>query len=207
MKIAEDGDTVRSLGAWIGNNTNDITPWEAVVDKTQKNLERWKKTHPTMKGRKAIVQIIVGGYTQFLTEAQGMPTHIESALTKIIRDFMWEDDSSLRIALELLQRPTEEGGLNLLDLRARNEAIEIIWLKAYLNLSPTRPTWAIVMDLIIDTAAPMSTCDQARANPFLQTWNIPTKGKRADNLNGDIIRMVKVAKKHNANCEERLVLC
>ena len=51
VKIAEDGDAVRSLGAWIGNNTNNITPWEAVVDKMHKNLERWKKTHPTMEGR------------------------------------------------------------------------------------------------------------------------------------------------------------
>ena len=140
VKIAEDGDAVRSLGAWIGNNTNDITPWEAVVDKMYKNLERWKKTHPTMKGRKAIIQIIVEGYTQFLTKAQGMPMHIKSALTKIIRDFMWEDDSSPRIALELLQKPIDEGGLNLLDIKARNEAIEIVWLKAYLNFSPTCPT-------------------------------------------------------------------
>ena len=74
--------------------------------------------HPTMKGQKVIVQIIVGGYTQFLTKAQGMPTHIESALTKMICDFMWEDDSSPRIALKPLQRLIEEGGLNLLDLKA-----------------------------------------------------------------------------------------
>ena len=199
VRIAEDGDAVRSLGAWIGNNTNDITPWEAILDKTHKNLERWKKTHPTMKGRKAIVQIIVGGYTQFLTKAQGMPTHIESALTKMIRDFMWEDDSSPRIALELLQRPIEEGGLNLLDLKARNEAIEIVWLKSYLDLSPTRPTWAIVTDLIIDTSAPTTMCDQARGNPFLQTWNIPMKGRRAEKLNNDIVRMVTAAQKYDAN--------
>jgi hypothetical protein len=60
------------------------TPWEAIVDKMHKNLERWKKTHPTMKGRKAIIQIIVGGHTQFMTKAQGMPPHIEAALTKTI---------------------------------------------------------------------------------------------------------------------------
>ena len=199
IRIAEDGEAVRSLGAWIGNKTNDATPWESIVDKTHKNLERWKKTHPTMKGRKAIVQIIVGGYTQFLTKAQGMPPHIETALTKTIRNFMWEDDSSPRIALELLQKPTEEGGLNLLDLRARNEAIDIVWLKAYLDFSPTRPAWAVVTDLIIDTSAPTYTCQQARGNPFLQTWNIPTRGRRVENLNCDIVRMVDVGRKHNAN--------
>ena len=199
VRIAEDGEAVRSLGAWIGNRTNDATPWESIVDKTHKILERWKRTHPTMKGRKAIVQIIVGGYTQFLTKAQGMPPHIEAALTKTIRNFMWEDDSSPRIALELLQKPIEEGGLNLLDLRARNEAIDIIWLKAYLDFSPSRPAWAIVTDLIIDTSALTYTCQQARGNPFLQTWNIPTRGRRVENLNNDIVRMVEAGRKHNAN--------
>jgi hypothetical protein len=112
---------------------------------------------------------------------------------------MWESDSSPRIALDILQRPIDEGGLNLLDLKARNEAIDIIWLKSYLNFSPTRPAWATVMDLIIDTAAPTSTCKKARTNPFLQSWNIPTRGKRTEHLNNDIRRMTAAARKYNAN--------
>jgi len=47
-----------------------------------------------MAGRKIIVQTIAGGHTQFLTKAQGMPVTIEKALVKMIRDFMWEEDSS-----------------------------------------------------------------------------------------------------------------
>lgn len=79
-----------------------------------------------MAGRKIIVQAVVGGHTQFLTKAQGMPAKIEKGFTKMIQDFMWEEDSSPQIALDALQRPIEEGGLNLLDLEARNEAIEIM---------------------------------------------------------------------------------
>jgi ribonuclease HI len=199
IKIAQEGEAVRSLGAWIGNNTRDITPWEPLVDNIQKALERWRRTHPTMKGRKTIAQAIVGGHTQFLTKAQGMPRHIESTLTKIIREFMWEDDSSPRIALDILQRPVEEGGLNLIDLKARNEAIDIVWLKEYLNFSPTRPTWALVTDAIIDAAAPPRLNNKARVNAFLQTWNPPTSGPRAELINNDTIRMIKMARKHKAN--------
>jgi hypothetical protein len=109
---------------------------------------------------------------------------------------MWEDDSSPRIAMELLHKPMEEGGLNLIDIQACNEAIDIIWLKAYLNFSPTRPKWAIVVDMIIDEIAPPATNRIARVNAFLQSWTIPTRGQRANHLNGDIIRMVKVGTKH-----------
>ena len=71
-----------------------------------------------MAGRKLIIQAIVGGYTQFLSKAQGMPNDIEDALTKIIRDFMWEEDSSPRIALDFLQCSRDQGGLDLLDLKS-----------------------------------------------------------------------------------------
>ena len=39
-----------------------------------------------------IIQMVVGGYMQFLMQAQGMPTKIEDALTKMIRNFIWEDN-------------------------------------------------------------------------------------------------------------------
>jgi hypothetical protein len=172
IKIAKDGDAVRILGAWIGNRTDDATPWEPTLDKMQKKLEIWGKTHPTLRGRKIVVQAIVGGHTQFLTKAQGMPTHIEEALTKMIRKFVWEDDSSPRIKLDYLQGPQESGGLNLLDIKARNEAIDLIWLKAYLDISPSRPTWAKITDLIIDATAPQGTNKKARSIRKKQGCNI-----------------------------------
>ena len=197
IKLARDGDAVRYLGAWIGNRIDDIASWEPNLEKTHKDLCRWSKMKPTMKGRRLIVQSVVGGRTQFLTKAQGMPPHIENALTKIIRDFMWEDDSSPRIALDFLHSPVENGGLKLLDIPARNDAIEIMWLKEYLNLTPRRPKWALITDLIIDAAAPPNTNKTARMNIFLQTWNAPTRGQRAKILNKGTIRMIKVAKKYN----------
>ena len=199
IRIAEDGEAVRSLGAWIGNNANDSAPWEAILDRIKSKLEKWARSKPTMFGRKTVIQAIVGGLTQFLTMAQGMPKRIEDAITKMIRDYMWEDDSSPRIALDILQRPIEEGGLNLLDIRARNEAIKITWIKRYLDFSPNRPKWAKVMDLIIDTSAPLNTIPKARNNPFLQSWNPPTRGQRTKNLSNEAKRMIRTSRKFNAN--------
>jgi hypothetical protein len=58
------------------------------------------------------------------------------------RDFVWEGNAKPKIALGNLQRPAiEEGGLNLLVIKARNDAIElaieIMWLKTYLDLAVT----------------------------------------------------------------------
>ena len=100
------------------------------------------------------MQAIVGGYIQFLMNARGMPTHIKAALKRIISNFMWDNDSSLRISYDMLCHPIHKGGLNLLDIAVRNEAIDIIWLKRYLNFSPMHPTWAAITDIIIQELAP-----------------------------------------------------
>jgi len=199
IKIAGDQEAIRILGAWLGNKTNTSAPWEPVIDKIHKALSLYGKSHPTLHGRKVIAQIVIGGYTQFLTQAQGMPHHIEHAITKIIRDFIWEESTSPRIALNYLHHTVEEGGLNLIDIKTRNEAIEIIWLKTYLNMSPTRPTWAKITDIILDALAPQGYNAQARLNAFLQTWDVPTKGARAAKLPKDITRMMKIARDHNVN--------
>ena len=201
IKIANDGDAIRFLGGWIGNHTNAGAPWEPIVDRANKLLEQWGASRPTMKGRKIIIQTIIGGLTQYLTMAQGMPDNVESAFIKMIRKFIWNDDLHPRLGLDILQRPVNEGGLNLLNLKARNEAIEIMWLKAYLNFSPSRPAWAIVTDHLIDAAAPMSTNPEARENTFLQNWNPITKGARAAIMGKDTSRMIKTARKYNTNLE------
>jgi hypothetical protein len=125
-----------------------------VLDNIRCGLKRWRPVRPTLHGRSTIIQSIVGGHTQFLTKAQGMPPEIEKAITQIIHDYLWKDGSSPRIALEILCQPIERGGINLLDIKARNKAIELTWLKAYLDLSPSRPTWAKITDLTINAAAP-----------------------------------------------------
>ena len=201
IKIADEGQAIRFLGAYIGNHTNDEVPWEPIIDKINRMLGRWGTSRPTMKGRKTIIQAVIGGCTQYLTMAQGMPPNIEEALTKIARDFMWSDDSSPRLALDILQKPIKEGGLKLLDIKTRNEAIEIMWLKSYLNLSPSRPEWATVTDLLIDTAAPPTTNAMARNNPFLQSWKPAMRGKRAERIGNDTLRMLKAARKYNASIE------
>ena len=55
IRIAPDGTAVRYLGAWIGNDVNEATLWEAVIDKIDKALSLWKKAYPSMAGRKLIV--------------------------------------------------------------------------------------------------------------------------------------------------------
>ena len=74
-----------------------------------------------------------------------------------------------------------------------------MWLKAYLNLTTTRPEWAIITDLILEASAPDRLVKKAIINPFLQRWSTPTRGIDPARMNNDIQRMIKIAKKYDTN--------
>ena len=44
IRITADSDAMRSLGTWIGNRINDLTPWEPILDKINQTLKQWGRT-------------------------------------------------------------------------------------------------------------------------------------------------------------------
>ena len=194
IRIAEDGHAVRCLGAWIGNGLSESTPWNPVLDKVKNTLSKWNKGSPSLDARGYIVQMFAGGMTQFLTKAQGMPKDIESALVKIIREFVWGSTTPPPISLQRLYAPKNEGGLALLDIPSRNKAISLTWLKAYLDLSPSWPTWAFVTDAIINHIRPDHDFTQEKLIFCLTSWRPPTWGRTARTLPHCVLDLLKTAR-------------
>ena len=199
---------MRILEAWLGNKMEAMAPWEPIIDRINKSLIRFSKLHPTLDGQKLIIQkMIIGRYTQFLTKAQGMPKTIEDALIEIIQNFIWEENTSPRISMDQLYHPIEKGGLNLLDLKTRNEVVEITWLKEYLNLLPKRPVWAVLTDISMEAITPHGLRAQTRVNPFLQNWTVLLRGPQAKKVNKDTKRMLKAGQDHNTNLVAICLAC
>lgn len=87
----------------------------------------------------------------------------------------------------------------MLDLRARNEAIDIMWLKAYLGAGGERPDWAWVADELFAHFVPRGVearDDELRLNTFLQHWN-----PKARDLPRELKAMVAIAKKYGVRQE------
>ena len=145
--------------------------------------------------------MIVGGMTQYLAKVQTMPKQVEEALKKIIRDFMWDGKKPL-VNMNTFRLFIEHGGVKLLDLAVRNQAIDIMWLKSYLDLSPKQPMWAYVADVLINksTAKALSNISPpAQFNTYLQSWN--PKLHMASKLFKDIIQMMKTGQKLGVSFE------
>ncbi|KAJ7167391.1 hypothetical protein C8R43DRAFT_1161064, partial [Mycena crocata] len=174
IHIAKDGEAVRILGAQVGNNTENHTMWTPTIEKIDSALERWGRSHPTLEARRHIAQITFGSMTQYKTQVNGMPKSVEKILVKKQREFMWAGKKSSPVQREMLQAPIEEGGKNLFDLESRNQAIQLMKLKSYLELDPEkRATWAYASDVRLANHDRKTSRvqDGSHVNMFMQKWS------------------------------------
>ncbi|EIN12478.1 hypothetical protein PUNSTDRAFT_60471, partial [Punctularia strigosozonata HHB-11173 SS5] len=104
VEILNDGQATRLLGAWVGNGIDQATVWTDTVRKIDKELRRWRAAKPTMHAKALVVQMVVGGLTQYKTRVQGMPDSVREELNRSIRSFIWGEGRGSPIAMAELQR-------------------------------------------------------------------------------------------------------
>ncbi|KAH0826587.1 hypothetical protein J3R83DRAFT_4945, partial [Lanmaoa asiatica] len=100
--------------------------------------------------------------------------------------------------LKQLQQPRKRGGIDLLNLPARNDAINITWLKEYLDLSTKRPSWTFITDAIINCVQKKGIKNPEDINTFLTSLR-PTGIFRSNRKQTPhfVTTLLKTARKYN----------
>jgi len=220
VRITEAGVAIRILGAWAGNSVDDEDPWLKVLQKAAVNLERWDRLHPSLNARRQIIQAYIGGGTQYLTAAQGMPTDMASRVDKLAMDFLWEYKRSHTVDAATLKLTREDGGLGLLDIAARNDAIYIVWLREYAATGKQRPIWAYVADEVLRRTTTLECQDRTEGRTDLldsfltQDWTPTSTSAARENgrpnlqatgLPIELKMLVKVAKQYGATADAPMI--
>jgi hypothetical protein len=133
--------------------------------------------------------------TQYLTQMNGMPTDVEKKLISTQQDWMWGGAKSSPVGRNMLLAPIEGGGKNMFDLQARNEAIQMMTLKSYLEMDPEkRSKWAYFGDKLLAKRDKKGSRVQAGShiNMFMQNYS-PKLNKLPAFLKG----MLACAKKYS----------
>ncbi|KAJ3568915.1 hypothetical protein NP233_g5392 [Leucocoprinus birnbaumii] len=198
IRIVGERMTARALGAHIGNNAEQETIWTSVLEKVDTALDRWSRSSPTEEGRRLIALMIIAGMTQYLTRVQGMPKEVEKRLERRITKFIWNEKRP-PINIETLRLQINEGGLDLLDIKTRNEAIEIMRVQTFLSLGPKRPKWTYVEDAIIRSFVAAPYLDILAQGPLYLLQDIPLPAP--SRLPTQTRRLVKTMKACNARAE------
>ncbi|KAH6914277.1 hypothetical protein BKA70DRAFT_1519966 [Coprinopsis sp. MPI-PUGE-AT-0042] len=109
VHIAEDGEPIRVLGVFVGIGIDDVGVWTPTIEQVIRALERWSRSNPTVEGRRHIVNMEVGGRTQYREDVQGMPEIVRKTIKKLISTFMWNNKPPA-VDQITMSEPLELGG-------------------------------------------------------------------------------------------------
>ena len=198
IHIMKDGEPVRILGAWLGNNMDQLITWAPILENCCKHLKRWGSAKHSLEGHHLIIQMQVAGITQYLTKVQDMPRDVEVKLNKQIWKSMWNSEKTDTVNQNQMYASHQKGGKKVLDMETCKKAIHLTWLKAYLNLRTDCPTWTYFADAIIREDIPSSHKidhdPESWIMPIVQDWEPKT---RRSSLPEDLKAMMKLVKEFN----------
>ena len=201
VKIIKEGEAMRTLGSWVGNDANINVQWEEILKKQEETMEVWSKTNMSLKGKEIILKALVHSKAMFLATVNGMPKDIEEKMKKSFKDFLWDGKKNGLMSWNQIIAPREQGGLNIPDIRSRLEALDIMWIKKWLSPNKNKPKWTYILDEILNnsiTKAPIID-KESRINWLKQSWH-ESEAKEVK-LSKSIRNMLKTARKHNITLE------
>ena len=128
-QIAWTNDPINVLGITVGHTEESIhLNYEGVIRKAIAVLQSWKQRSLSLLGKVCVVNTLVASL--FVYKMQVLPRIPEKFVTQMysaISAFLWNDRKA-KIGLSTLQLSKKHGGLNLIDLRARDDAMKISWI-------------------------------------------------------------------------------
>ena len=57
--LIKDGQAMRTLGAWVGNNVDPAAHWDKVLEAQQKVIKAWSSAHLSFKGKELVLKALV----------------------------------------------------------------------------------------------------------------------------------------------------
>jgi hypothetical protein len=148
IKIIKDGEPMRTLGTWVGNNADILQQWDWIMKKQEKVLKTWEGNHLSYQGKELILKALVQSRAMFMTTINGMPKSIEIKMTKMYKDFLWDNKPKGLMTWKQVAAVRKVGGLNVPNVKSRVQAIQLMWFKR----------WTSMTNILIET--PRKVCEQ-----------------------------------------------
>ena len=122
-------EAISLLGVSIPcDGSEDVNNWNEIVVKIKKTFNNWWNRQATLMGKVLIVNCLIGSLFVYKMSTMCNVSDIYIAeIDKLIRNFLWSGRRP-KISYMLLQKRKCDGGLKLVNLKAKQKAIKISWL-------------------------------------------------------------------------------
>ena len=101
--------------------------YDKIVEKVGATLKGWSSRSLSLAGKVTIVNTLIGSlFVYNMSVIPAMSTETITKVEKLIESFLWNGRRP-KIPLKVLQSPKNLGGLNLISLKAKDDAMKLTW--------------------------------------------------------------------------------
>ena len=117
------------LGVYIGNDEHEVDNYTDIIKKMKSVLEMWYHRQFTLMGKVLIVNTLCESlFVYRLSVTTDVSSKLIKTVESMVGNFLWGNKSA-KIAKDTLQKDKMNGGLRLFDLRSKQAALKINWVK------------------------------------------------------------------------------
>ena len=105
------------------------TYWDPVIEKVERRLEGWQAKILSRGGRMVLLRSILTAIPIFYLSVYKLPIEVGKRLEGLMRIFVWNKSGSKQrngqvlVSWEVVCRPTQKGGLGIIDIQKMNMAL------------------------------------------------------------------------------------
>ena len=131
--IVFPNEPIKILGVYIGNDQISCLEknWMPKIKKIETLAESWKKRKLTLFGKVQIINTLLVSKFVYNFSVLNVPENIIKQINKIIFGFLWNKRD--RIKRKTIIAKLEKGGLNLVDIEAKINALKATWVSKLLT--------------------------------------------------------------------------
>ena len=120
----------KALGVWFSKNDEEIIDlnFKERLNSMQKLINIWNSRSLSLRGKIMIIRALILPQIQFLFSMIETPEHILKKIDEMLFKYLWNNKPS-KIKRQTIIAPTEEGGLNMVDVYEVNNAAKYSWIK------------------------------------------------------------------------------
>ena len=131
----------KALGVYIGENAEeaDNKTWGDLISKIKSNLNLWKLRGLMLRGRVAVVNALTMSKVNHALSTCVLPLWAYKEINSVIDSFVWKGKANI-VAHKTLMGSKKQGGLAIVDLKTKQEALRIKMVGKFLA-QEVEPAW------------------------------------------------------------------
>ena len=117
------------LGLPLKGNHKFFSFWKIIIEKIERRLSTWSSRYTSKGGRLTLKQATLSNLPNYYMSLFEMPQKVVADIDRLFRNYLWKDSVHL-VRWNIINLPTEKGGLGLLSIR-KNTALLAKWIWRY----------------------------------------------------------------------------